>query len=153
MADTPEQLADAIAHAIERVAAGDHARALPLLEALDPAHPDVAAALAAAYLALGRPADALAPLGHALVAEPDWPLHHWNLAVALHQLGDGHACYHALRRFVALSAQRTGLFGDPDQVARVGCAERLIAELERTARLTGTPLAARATSSRARTSS
>jgi predicted O-linked N-acetylglucosamine transferase (SPINDLY family) len=150
VADHPEQ----IAHAIERVAAGDHAGALPALEALDPAHPDVAAALAVVYLALGRPADALAPLDHALAAEPDWPLHHWNLAVALHELDDGHACYHALRRFVAASAARTGLFGDPDQVARVGCAERLIAELERTARLTGASLSepSRATSWRARTS-
>jgi predicted Zn-dependent protease len=149
--DNPEWTAT-LAHAIELIAAGDLAQALPMLAACDPAHPDVAAATAAIHLAEHRPADALAPLERALAAEPDWPLHHWNLAVALHELGDGPACYHALRRFVATSAQRTGLFADPDQVARVGCAERLIAELERTARLTGAALPSAATSSRARTS-
>jgi tetratricopeptide (TPR) repeat protein len=150
--DNPEWTAT-LAHAIELIAAGELAQALPMLETCDPAHPDVAAATAAIHLAQGRPADALAPLDRALAAEPDWPLHHWNLAVALHQLGDGPACYHALRRFVTASAQRTGLFADPDQVARVGCAERLIAELERTARLTGAALStSSATSSRARTS-
>jgi len=36
------------------------------------------------------------------------------------------------------------LFADPDQPARVGCALRMIAELERAARLTGKPLRRRA---------
>jgi predicted Zn-dependent protease len=126
------------------VAAGDHARALPLLERCDPANPDAAAALAAVLLAQHRPAAALTALDRALAAEPDWPLHHWNRAAALHQLGDARGCYHALRRFVATSAIPSGLFADPEQPARVGCAERMLAELERTARLTGTPLRRRA---------
>ena len=129
-----------LARAIELIAAGDHARALPLLERCDPSDPDAAAALAASLLAQHQPAAALAALDRALAAEPDWPLHHWNRAAALHQLGDARSCYHALRRFVSASAARTGLFADPDQPARVGCAERLIAEIERTARLTGKPL-------------
>ncbi len=129
-----------LARALELVAAGDHARALPLLERCDPDHPDAAAALAAILLAQQRPAAALVPLDRALAAEPDWPLHHWNLAAALHQLGDAHGCYHALVRFVATSAAPSGLYADPDQPARVGCAERMIAELERSARLTGRPL-------------
>ena len=45
------------------------------------------------------------------------------------------ACYQALRRFVATSAAPTGLAGDPDRPARVAQASRLMAELERTARL------------------
>lgn len=133
----------ALARAIELVAAGDHARALPVLEACDPDNPDAAAALAAILLAQNRPAAALAAIAaleRALAAEPDWPLHHWNLAAALHQLGDGRGCYHALRRFVATSAIPSGLFADPDQPARVGRAERMLAEIERTARLTGRSL-------------
>jgi len=133
----------ALGRAIELVAAGDHAAALPLLERCDPAHPEAAAALAAIQLARGEPLAAIAPLERALAAEPDWPLHHWNLAAALHQLGDARGCYHALRRFVATSASPSGLYADPDQPARVGRAERMMAELERTARLTGRPLGRR----------
>ena len=133
-----------LAHAIELVAAGDLVRALPLLERCDPDNPDAAAALAAIQLAQHRPAAALAALDRAIAAEPDWPLHHWNLAAALHQLGDAAGCYHALRRFVTTSAAPSGLQGDPDQPARLGCAVRMIAELERTARLTGRSLRRRA---------
>ena len=130
----------AIARATELVAAGDHARAQPLLERCDPDNPDAAAALAALLLAQRRPAAALAALERALTAEPDWPLHHWNLAVAFQQLGDASGNYHALQRFVATSAAPTGLRADPDQPVRIRCAERMIADLERTARLTGTSL-------------
>jgi hypothetical protein len=134
--------AAALARALELLAAGDQPRALALLERCDSSNPDAAAAIATIALAQHRPADALAALDRALAAEPDWPLHHWNVAAALYQLGDPRGCYHALRRFVATSAMPTGLYGDPDQPARVGCAERMIAELERAARLTGRPLAA-----------
>lgn len=130
----------ALARAIELVAAGDHAAALPLLERCDPDQPEAAAALAVVRLARNEPLAAIAALERALAAEPDWPLHHWNLAAALHQLGDARGCYHALRRFVATSAIPSGLYADPDQPARVGRAERMMAELERTARLTGRSL-------------
>ncbi|TMQ14861.1 MAG: tetratricopeptide repeat protein [Deltaproteobacteria bacterium] len=123
--------AAALARAVELVAAGEPARALPLLERCDPGHPDAAAALAAALLAQDRPAAAIAALDRALAAEPDWPLHHWNLAVALRRLGDHRGCHHALCRFVATSAAPSGLSGDPDQAARLRWAERAIAELER----------------------
>jgi len=132
-----------IARAIELVAAGDHGRAQPLLERGDPANPDAAAALAAVLLAQHRPHAALAALERALAAEPDWPLHHWNLAVALHQLGDASGCYHAFQRFVTTSAAPTGLIADPDQPARLRCAKRMISDLERTARLTGRSLGRR----------
>jgi len=138
-ADAPATLA----HAIELAAAGDHVRAQPVLERCDPHNPDAAAALAALLLAQHRPGAALAALERALAAEPDWPLHHWNLAVALHQLGDASGCYHALQRFVTTSAAPTGLIADPDQPARLRCAERMISDLERTARLTGRSLGRR----------
>jgi tetratricopeptide (TPR) repeat protein len=130
----------ALGRAIELIAGGDPARALALLARCDPDNPDAAAAIAAILLAQHRPAAALAPLERALAAEPGWPLHHWNHAAALHQLGDDRGCYHALRRFVATSATPSGLYADPDQPTRVGCAERLMAELERSARLTGRSL-------------
>jgi tetratricopeptide (TPR) repeat protein len=133
----------ALPRAIELIATGQHARALPLLERCDPDHPDAAAALAAVLLAQDRPAAALTALDRALAVEPDWPLHHWNLAAALHKLGDVRGCYHALRRFVATSAAPSGLSADPDQPVRIACAERMIAELERTARLTGSSLGSR----------
>jgi hypothetical protein len=41
---------------------------------------------------------------------------------------------------VATSEIPSGLVGDPDQPARLGCAQRMLAELERTAFLTGRPL-------------
>lgn len=136
----PDGVAAVLARAVELVAAGDHARAVPLLERCDPELPEAAAALAAILLAQQRPAAALVALDRALAAEPEWPLHHWNLAVALHQLGDARGCYHALRRFVATSAAPSGLTGDPEQPARLRRAERMLAELERAARLTGRSL-------------
>src|SRR5262249_49368166 len=98
------------------------------------------AALAAALLAQHRPAAALASLRRAIRTEPDWPLHHWNLAVAFHQLGDAPGCYHALLQFVTTSAIPTGLAGDPAQPVRLAHAKRRIAELERAAWLSGRPL-------------
>jgi hypothetical protein len=130
-----------VGRATELVGEGELARALALLARCDARDPDVAAATAACALAQGRPAEALAHLAHALEAEPDWPLHHWNLAVAHDQLGDAPACYRALRRFVATSARPSGLYGDAEQPGRVALATRLIAKLERTSRLSGTPLA------------
>ncbi|HSR97729.1 MAG TPA: tetratricopeptide repeat protein, partial [Kofleriaceae bacterium] len=133
----------ALPRAIELLAAGDHARALPLLERCDPDHPDAAAALAAALITQGRPGAALLALDRALAVEPEWPLHHWNLAAALHALGDMRSTYHALRRFVATSAAPSGLAADPDQPGRIASAERMIAELERAARLSGSSLGSR----------
>jgi tetratricopeptide (TPR) repeat protein len=130
----------ALSRAIDLLAAGEPARAAAVLERCDPGRPEVVAALATALLALHRPADALVALRRAVRAEPDWPLHHWNLAVAFQQLGDDRGCYHALRRFIATSAVPSGLAGDPGQPTRLARAERRIAELERAAWLVGRPL-------------
>jgi hypothetical protein len=72
--------------------------------------------------------------------EPVFALHHWYVAATLQQLGYHTACYAALRRFLATSELPTGLYADPDQPSRVGLATKLLAELERSARLTGTTL-------------
>jgi hypothetical protein len=128
-----------LGRAVELIADNDVPRAQVLLaRCADSA--DVAAATAACLITQQRFTDALAHMARAIELEPDFPLHHWNLAAVLHQLGDGNACYHALRRFLATSSNPTGLFADPDQPSRVALASRMIAELERTARLSGTRL-------------
>jgi len=132
-----------LGRAVELIADGEHARARALLARCDQDDADVAAAIAAVALAQGTPADALAPLGRAIAAEPAWPLHHWNLAVAQHQLGDLAGCYHAMRRFLATCTGRNALVSDPDQPGRIACAERMLVELERAARLAGISLSGR----------
>jgi hypothetical protein len=130
-----------LGRAVELLADGDPARAQALLARCDAASADVAAALAGCALAAGQPGEAVAPLLRAIEAEPEWAMHHWNLAAACHQLGDARGCYHALRRFLATSVRPTGLYADADQPSRVALATRMIADLERTSRLAGTPLA------------
>ena len=128
-----------LGRAVDLIADNDLARAQVLLSRCAESA-DALAATAACMLAQQRPADALVPLARAIELEPDFPLHHWNHACALHQLGDGPACYASLRQFLATSERPTGLYADPDQPARVALASRMIATLERSARLTGTPL-------------
>ncbi|HWO22789.1 MAG TPA: tetratricopeptide repeat protein [Kofleriaceae bacterium] len=140
----------ALGRAVELLAQGDSARARALLERCDARHPDVAGALAACLLAQGELAGAIEHLTRALAAEPEWPLHHWNLAIALQRQGDLDGCYHALRRFVSTSAAPSGLYADPEQPGRVACAERMLAGLEREARLRGRSLGSLGSRRRAR---
>jgi len=155
VAGRPSPIAATLGRAVELIGEGDLTRAEALLVRCDAENPDAAAALASIHLARREPAAAIDALGRALAVEPEWPLHHWNHAAALHQLGDATGCYHALRRFVTTSAAPSGLYGDPDQPSRVACAERMLADLERAARLTGTSLTRRrrrGTTARLRTS-
>ena len=128
-----------LGRAVELIADGDIPRARVLLARCDDSA-DLAAANAACLIAQARHADALAHLARAVELEPDFPLHHWNLAATLHQLGDVNGCYQALGRFLATSSAPTALLADPDQASRVAIATRLIAELERSARLSRTRL-------------
>lgn len=112
--------------ALERIASNEIARALLLLAHCDALHPDVAAALAACALAEGAWGLAKKHLRRAIETEPTWPLHYWNLFVALHRLGDTTGCNHALAKFVAASAVPSGLDADPDQKSRVACAKQLL---------------------------
>jgi tetratricopeptide (TPR) repeat protein len=131
-----------LGRAVELLADGDVARAhLLLSRCADSA--DTAAATGACLLAQNRIAEALPHLLRAAELEPDFPLHHWNLAAVLHHLGDSGslaACYAALRRFLSTSEVSTGLVADPEQPSRVVLALRLCSDLERTARLTGLEL-------------
>lgn len=135
-----------LARALEYIGDGELDRGAQLLAHADPSAPDASApsehhaAIAYVHLARREPQLAAVALERALAVEPEWPLHHWNLACALRMLGDASGCFWALRRFVATSAAPTGLYADPDQPGRVGLAERMMAELERTARVTGTSL-------------
>jgi hypothetical protein len=129
-----------LGHAVELLAEGHVERARALLGACDDASADAAAATAACLLAQDQPATALDWLARAIAVEPDWPLHHWNQAVAFHRTGDDTGCFHALRRFLDTSMTPTGLFADPDQPGRIASAERLLAELARTAKLKGVRL-------------
>jgi tetratricopeptide (TPR) repeat protein len=140
LGDRATQPPATLARALEHLADGERDKARTLLDTCDQGSPEANAALAVLHLAAKDYASAIAALERALVAEPDWPLHHWNLAIALNATGDRAGCFHALRKFVTTSAAPTGLYADPAQPGRVACAERMMAELERTARLTGTSL-------------
>ncbi len=136
---------DRLERALDLLAAGELVEARALLERLDtlatsaanddPWIADTAGALGACLLAIGDATAAIAPLERAIVAEPTWPLHHWNLAVATHKLGDMARCQQALRRFVATSTATSGLIDDPAQPRRLAHAEHVLAEIARTARL------------------
>ncbi|MEP6861982.1 MAG: hypothetical protein ABJE66_15265 [Deltaproteobacteria bacterium] len=128
-----------VGRAVELIADGDVSRARLLLARCEPSA-DVEAASAACHLAQDRTADAAACLARAIELEPAWPLHHWNLAAALHRLNDRAGAYQALKRFVSTSAEPTALVGDPDQLERLVLANKLLIELERTARLAGVSL-------------
>jgi tetratricopeptide (TPR) repeat protein len=128
-----------VGRAVELIADGDLPRARLLLARCEPSA-DVEAATAACDLAQDRAADAAACLARAIELEPAWPLHHWNLAAALHRLNDRAGSYQALKRFVAASAEPTALVGDPDQPERLVLANKLLVELARTARLAGVSL-------------
>ena len=145
-----------LGRAVELIADGDIPRAQVLLArctegtaesaagraaAALPTAADVAAATAACLITQQRFSDALVHLSRAVELEPEFPLHHWNVAAVLHQLGDASGCYQAMRRFLATSANPTGLYADPDQPSRVALATPMIALLERPARLAGTRLA------------
>jgi tetratricopeptide (TPR) repeat protein len=129
-------ISNTLGRAVELIADNDIPRAQVLLARCDDSA-DVAAATAACLITQQRFADAHVHIARAIELEPDFPLHYWNLAAVLHQLGDANASYQALRRFLATSSNATGLYADPDQPSRVSLATRLIAEVERTARLAG----------------
>lgn len=132
-----------LGRAVELIASqlpGDIPRAQVLLARCDDSA-DVAAATAACLITQQRYAEAHVHLARAIELEPDFALHHYNLAAVLHQLGDASGSYQALRRFLATSSNATGLYADPDQPSRVAVATRLISEVERTARLAGSRIA------------
>lgn len=130
--------ASTLARAVELLADGDLEGARTQFEQCAPdvtTTADWSGGYGACLLALGDHAAAVAPLERAVGAEPTWPLHHWNLGVALHRVGDARGCHAALRRFLSTSQIPGGLVEDLAQPARVTHARQLIAEIERIARL------------------
>jgi hypothetical protein len=131
--------------AVDLLAAGDLARARPLLEhcaRLDDADPDVAASLGSCLLAAGEVAAARIHLARAARLEPSWALHHWNHAAACHAAGDLAACWRALREYL-VAADGTGGLGDAAHADRLAVAHRFVADFERAAHLAGRRLPAR----------
>ncbi|HEY4058996.1 MAG TPA: hypothetical protein VGM39_20415 [Kofleriaceae bacterium] len=136
-----------LARALEYIGDGAVERGAQLLAAAAPAADDQReatadywAALAHTQLVSGSLAVAVESLERAITVEPDWPLHHYNLACALHQLHDAAGTFHALRKFTALSPKAKALLGDPAQSQRLSTASQMMAALERAARAAGTPL-------------
>src|SRR5204863_2794548 len=100
--------------AVDLLAAGEHARARPLLEhcfRIAPDDADIAASLGSCLLAAGEVEAARAPLALAARLEPAWALHHWNLAAACHRAGDLAGCWRALREYL-VRTDGTSDFGD-----------------------------------------
>jgi len=112
--------------AVERIASDDVQGAKSLLAHCDADNTDVVAANAACALAEGDCTTAAKLLSRAIDAEPSWPLHHWNLSVALHQLGDLPGSHQALQRFLVTSSAPSGLDADPDQAGRIARANGVL---------------------------
>ncbi|HEY4182119.1 MAG TPA: hypothetical protein VGM90_34990 [Kofleriaceae bacterium] len=136
-----------LARALEYIGDGAIERGAQLLAAAAPANDDHReatadywSALAHTQLATGSLAAAVESLERAITVEPEWPLHHYNLACALHQMHDAAGTFHALRKFTTTSTKAKALLGDPDQSSRLSTAERMMAALERASRAAGTPL-------------
>jgi hypothetical protein len=132
----PDEVATALGRAVDLLAAGDPARARPLLDHCAERAPDdavVASSLGLCLSAQGDRHGALVWLDRAARLEPAFSLHHWNLAAAAHAAGELDACYLAMVAFVACDTPTT----DPDHASRVALARDLIADHERLCRLQG----------------
>ncbi len=118
-----------LARAIDLMADDDFAEALPLLEKFVGEVPEVAdgwANLGLCHLRVGEVGGACRHLGRAARLEADNPLHHWNLAAAVHRAGRLGGCYLALGDYVDNCAADPSTSEDQHQVA-----VDLIAEYER----------------------
>ncbi|MBP9206181.1 MAG: hypothetical protein KBG28_19570 [Kofleriaceae bacterium] len=138
---------DAALHgrAVELLASGQHALALPMLERCArrcAGDADVWSSLGTCLAALGQHLRADDAFRRAARLDPTYPLHHWNAAAIARQLGDLDRCYRALRRFLDLSDRPGRAPVAAVDADRVGTAQQIVADLERTARLTGRPLPA-----------
>ena len=123
-----------LGRALELLAAGDRARARPLLEHVVGRRPDDAEAVSAlglCLLGLGLAGDAVRTLARAAELEPAWPLHHWNLAAAAHRAGRLEVCAHALAAFLARADEPGAATIDAGHHRRVALARRFIADHRR----------------------
>jgi len=131
-----------LGRAVDLLAAGDSARARPLLEhvaAVAPDDPEAASSLGLCLLAQGDLAQALRHLERAAWLEPAWPLHHWNLAAAAHRAGQLARCAQALRDFLVRADDPVAGSVDPGHARRVVLARRFVADHARYQAATGSP--------------
>lgn len=124
-----------LGRAVDLLAAGESARARPLLEhcvATAPDDAEAASSLGLCLLSQGDLSGAVRQLQRAAWLEPAWPLHHWNVAAAAHRAGDLPICACALREFLARADDPSigTLAGavDPGHARRVSLARRFIAD-------------------------
>lgn len=124
-----------LGRAVDLLAAGESARARPLLEhcvAIAPDDAEAASSLGLCLLAQGDVTGAVRHLQRAAWLEPAWPLHHWNVAAAAHRAGDLAICAEALREFLVRADEPSiaPLAGavDPGHVRRVALARRFVAD-------------------------
>ncbi|HVV82958.1 MAG TPA: tetratricopeptide repeat protein, partial [Kofleriaceae bacterium] len=128
-----------LGRALDLLAAGDGARARPLLEHVVARRPDDAEAISAfglCLLGLGELDGAVRTLARAAELEPAWPLHHWNLAAAAHRAGRLEICAHALAAFLVHAGEPGAAAVDAGHERRVSIARRFLADHRRFAAIT-----------------
>lgn len=121
-----------LARAVDLLAMGENARALPLLERCVAAIPGDAHAcsnLGLCLLSFDELKQARIYLERAVAADPDSALHHWNLASCAHRENRLGACYLALVDYLCLRDQ------EPETETRRTIAGAFVSEYERFARL------------------
>ncbi len=121
-----------LGRAVDLLAIGEHARALPLLERYVAAAPDDAHAssnLGLCLLALDEPRQARDHLERAVSVAPTAALHHWNLASCAHRETRRGACYLSLVDYLCQSDE------EPDARRRRVLAGAFVSEYERFAQL------------------
>jgi tetratricopeptide (TPR) repeat protein len=103
--------------ALDDLEAGRTKKARATLERLaerEPSRAEIRSALGVCLLELDEPAVAIGHLVHAAEAEPDEPLHQWNLASAMKSADRVGGCYLALRRYLELGDAGEGA---PERIA------------------------------------
>ena len=123
-----------LGRALELLAAGERARARPLLEHVTGRRPDDAEAVSAlglCLLGLGELEGSLRALARAAELEPAWPLHHWNLAAAAHRAGRLELCALALASFLTHADEPVAAAVDAGHHRRVTVARRFLADHRR----------------------
>ena len=123
-------LETAIGRAVDLFALGDVTRARELASAcgqMAPDNADVASTLGLCLLAAGELSAATEWLTRAAAAEPNWPMHHWNLAAAHHRADRPEACAQALAEFLAANERADAVLHDDTHAERLALARRYLA--------------------------
>lgn len=125
-----ESLATAVGRAVDLLATGEVAQAKELAMACVAAAPDqvdAAATLGLCLMATDEVQAAVPLLERAASGEPQWAMHHWNLAAAHHRLGNHQECARALAAFLEASERSGALGAELEQEHRATMARRYVA--------------------------